>query len=166
MKKNFIVLGLISVFLILSCSNDDIESGIGKFNINIDGKTLSAKYVNIPIPTQNGTFSMQYSKSSDTFKHKFYFFILFDNQNEAYLDIYTKDFPLTNTLYTSTQTGNYVDFLLILDNYDFDASRYVVSFSKFSYPGQIAGTLKVYKRNPSNIGDTLVLTGDFDFVAE
>jgi hypothetical protein len=91
---------------------------------------------------------------------------LFDNQNEAYLDLYTKDFPVTNTLYTSNQQNNYVDFLLVLDNSHFESSRYVVSFTKFSYPGQIAGKLNVYRRNASGIGDTLVLTGDFDFITE
>ena len=149
------------IFFSFSCkksSNSTADSGT--FSITTTaGTTYSTKYVNIPVPTANGTFSLQYQTYATT-GTKWMFFILIDNNNDMGLDIIIPTAIVNGTTYTSTSTRT-VDLYGSLNNSSINLTKTEVIFEKSTYPGQIKGTLKGYKAN-----NVLYCTGQFDFIAK
>ena len=88
--KNRTIASLLSlvIFFSFSCkkaSNSTADSGT--FTVTTTaGTTYTTKYVNTPIPTTNGTFSLQYQTFGTT-ASKWMFFILIDNNIKEYLFI-------------------------------------------------------------------------------
>jgi hypothetical protein len=151
----------ITIIILNGCSKSD-STKTGTFSFTkINGKTYTAKYVNTPLPTKNGTFSLQYIKSSET-RISWLFWVLIDNNNHLGLDIIGRPVVNGNTYVTSPVFGREVTFYAFLDNQDLSTNgKPSVVFEKSTYPGQIIGTFSVY--NPDN---TLLGTGKFDFQAE
>lgn len=152
----------LAIMLFIGCSKKSDNSKTGTFSFTkVNGKTYTAQYVNTPLPTKNGTFSLQYIKSSET-RISWLFWVLIDNNNHLGLDIIGRPVVNGNTYVTSPVFGREVTFYAFLDNQDLSTNgKPSVVFEKSTYPGQIIGTFSVY--NPDN---TLLGTGKFDFQAE
>lgn len=163
--KNFSIYILLITLIICSCSKDEELSKNNYFKITTsDGKTFTTSYVNIPIPTDNGTFSCQYNKPG-----RISFWILIDNNNDGYLDISLPSVPELNTVYKTSgswesSSSTRVDFGLSLNNTDIDPNGECTSevvFTSFTYPGLVQGTIKLLKSN-----GTIVSTGEFNFISK
>lgn|GEM_PF-6388810 len=161
--KNITIASLFSliIFLNLSCKkSSDTTANSGTFSVTTTaGATYSTKYVNIPIPVANGTFSLQYQTYGTTGSN-WMFFILIDNNNDLGLDVLMPTAIVNGTTYTSTTTRT-VDLYGSLNNSSINISKTEVIFEKSTYPGQIKGTLKGYTGN-----NVLFCTGQFDFIAK
>jgi len=161
--KNRTIASLLSlvIFFSFSCKKaSNSTADAGTFSITTTaGTTYTTKYVNTPIPTTNGTFSLQYQTSGTTGSN-WMFFILIDNNNDLGLDIEIPTTIVNGTTYTTTATRT-VDLYGSLNNSEINVSKTEVIFEKSTYPGQIKGTLKGYKAN-----NVLFCTGQFDFIAK
>ena len=132
------------------------------------GKTYTTKYVNIPIPTSNGTFSLQYKKVG-TNGSDWKFFVLIDNKNDLGLDLQIPKTIINGTTYTTINqkfdsgiSPTIVSFYGYLDNEDFtklDLKTNLI-FEKSTYPGQIIGSFTVY----NNSNKAIMGSGKFNFV--
>lgn len=150
--------------LISGCkkSEDTSKSSNGTFSFTkTNGKTYTTTYVDTPIPSKNGTFSLQYKKVGTT-GSKWLFFVLIDNKNDLGLTIEIPTTISNGTTYKNTSTTD-VSFYGMLDNDDLtkiDVKTNLV-FEKSTYPGQIVGTFTAYYPN-----NTIIGSGKFNFVVK
>lgn len=159
--KNLLVCSLLLILVVSGCSKDNDPSTSDYFNITTTGgKTISTTYVTIPIPTKNGTFSLQYNKPG-----RIMFWVLGDSNNNSDIDISLPTVPVLNKLYKSSSSLNQeVYFGVYLDNNDVDSKGECSSevvFTSFTYPGLIQGSIKLVKPN-----GTVVSTGEFNFTSK
>jgi hypothetical protein len=151
-------------------SEDTAKSSNGTFSFTkTNGKTYTTTYVDTPIPSKNGTFSLQYKKDGTT-GSKWLFFVLIDNKNDLGLTIEIPTTISNGKTYTTIAqkfgsgiSPTVVSFYGMLDNDDLtkiDVKTNLV-FEKSTYPGQIVATFKSYSSN-----NTLIGNGKFDFVVK
>jgi hypothetical protein len=163
MKLNrlFILLLLVAIN---GCGKE--EDPVDYFIISVTGGTsYSTEYVSKPIPTEPGTFSMQYNEPADeNGDYTVGFWILISNRSDAYLTITSPAAPVIGREYVNnSMVEEYVSFGLYLDNTDvcpLGNCRTTVVFESFACPGKIKGSL-IMKDTDGNI----IATGDFDFTA-
>lgn len=150
---------------------DAALSSNGTFSFTkASGKTYTTKYVNIPIPTSLGTFSLQYKKVG-TFGSDWNFLALFDNNNDFGLTFQIPKIIINGTTYTtigqkidSGISPTIVSFYGYLDKEDFTLldTKTNLIFEKSTYPGPIIGSFTVY----NNKNKALIGSGKFNFVAK
>jgi hypothetical protein len=110
---------LLLATLISSCekSEEPAKSSNGTFSFTkTNGKTYTTTYVDTPIPSKNGNFSLQFKKFGTT-GSKWLFFVLIDNKNDLGLDI---EIPTT--------ISNGKTYTSISQNFSSGISPTIVSF--------------------------------------
>jgi hypothetical protein len=150
--------------ILLSCKSDESITPANTsdyFNITTTGsKGISASYVTIPIPTKNGTFSLQYNKPG-----RVMFWVLGDSNNNSEIDISLPTVPVLNKIYKSNSSlKQNVTFIVYLDNKDIDSKGECsgeVVFTSFTHPGLIKGSIKLVK--PTGV---VLSTGEFNFTSK
>lgn len=157
-------MSILSVF-VSGCSSDTDFPSFDYFQITAsNGNTYKTNYVNIPLPTKNGTFSLQYNKPTQFNKnHNLLFLILIDNNNDGYLDIDLPSLPIINKTYkTSSKSGQNISYGLFIENKDScsDCNSEII-FTSFNYPGLIVGSVKNY--SPTG---KLIDSGEFNFTSK
>ncbi|MEY5068189.1 MAG: hypothetical protein RLZ47_51 [Bacteroidota bacterium] len=164
-----IYFSILAFFTLNACKKSNQSAG-GKLSITkVGGNTITTKYTDTPIPSNNGYFSLQYQKYGSG--AKYHFFILVDANNNGGLNIDIPRMIQTNTIYTS-ELGNidnsnrvyvsfYGDFFNADVNNGMGLSRTEVVFESFTYPGKIKGAFKQF-----NQSGVLTYTGLFDFIAK
>jgi hypothetical protein len=146
------------LFFVASCKKDDAQPENGQLSISHAGKNYSAKYVDLPTPTSAGTFTFYYRKASyQGDRNKYQLLVRIDNRTSAEINVYLPFTPVVGTVY-QTSGNNAVEFDLTVNDNDIDYDRAEVVFSKYSNPGQIAGTVKSYLNNK------VIATATFDFI--
>jgi hypothetical protein len=156
---------IIIPIILLSCKSNDSITPLATsnyFNITTTGaKGISATYVTIPIPTKNGTFSLQYNKPAG----RIMFWVLGDSNNNSEIDISLPTIPVLNKIYKSNSLlKQNVTFIVFLDNKDMDPKGECtgeVVFTSFTHPGLIKGTIKLVK--PTGV---VLSTGEFNFTSK
>jgi hypothetical protein len=168
----FLTVIFLLAILISGCemSEDTAKSSNGTFSFTkTNGKTYTTTYVGTPIPSKNGTFSLQYKKDGTT-GSRWLFFVLIDNKNDLGLNIEIPTTISNGKTYTSISQNfssgispTIVSFYGKLDNESFtliDTKTNLV-FEKSTYPGQIVGTFTTYYPN-----NTILGSGKFNFVVK
>ncbi|GAP68711.1 hypothetical protein BA6E_104159 [Bacteroidales bacterium 6E] len=153
-------IAILLLILISSCHKDELSNDNNFFKITTsDSKIFRTEYVNQPVPTQNGTFSMQYNKPSlDNKLHKYFFLILIDNGSDAYLLFQNKELPIPGVKYTHINS-DYLDFGLTISSQELQTWRTELNFERIDeYPGRIIGVLKSFDSK-----NNLICTGEFNF---
>lgn len=163
--KTIIISFLFMTSLLISCNKSETVSNAGNFTItSTAGKVYTTTYVNLPIPSQNGTFGFQYNKniSGTLTLYSYLFSVLIDNSNDSFLDLSFPSLPQVGITYTSNSALNrIVSFGVHLSNSNLAISKSDLVFTSFSYLGYIAGTVKGY-----NSQGALLVTANFDFIAQ
>lgn len=162
-RRTFSLFVIIAI-LFSSCKKNSANTNNGTFTLTTSsGKKYVTTYVNVPIPTVNGTFSLQYNKpSTGNNLYQWQFFILIDNNNDADLSVWMPTKIQNGVLYTTnTSLDRTVDLGCFFDNSNLPISTSDVTFSSSDYPGHVKGVAKGYASN-----GTLLCTGEFDFNAQ
>jgi len=145
---------ILSLFVTISCKKSELSALNGTFTVSkAGGGTWTTTYVNTPIPTQNGNFSLQYNKRTSS--EIYMFFVLIDNQNDCGLDITTSGPVVPGKIYS--QASFYGSF----SNVSVNVNRTEVVFTNASYPGKISGTFKAY-----NASGAVTYSGEFNFIVK
>jgi hypothetical protein len=157
-KLKFYSIIVLIAIIISSCDKEDFSSnGFLIINVN-NGPTLSAKFVNSPLPSRENEFSFQATNRA-------MIFALFENNSEAYLDIWPSDLDAnnvkTNKKYSSL--GNWergqddFELLIYMNGAEVSFDNSEITFSKYSLPGEIKGEFKATNKGMQ------VINGSFNF---